>query len=91
MGPNCEVSEYFIRLSHMTTNLMGKTAVITGAANGIGLAIAERFLNTGMRVVIADIDPNSLDKQVSRLKSEGYLVEGKVTDVTSESSVRELA
>ena len=44
-----------------------------------------------MRVVIADIDPNSLDKQVSRLKSEGYLVEGKVTDVTSESSVRELA
>ena len=91
MVPNCEVSEYFIRLSHMTTNLMGKTAVITGAANGIGLAIAERFLNTGMRVVIADIDPNSLDKQVSRLKSEGYLVEGKVTDVTSESSVRELA
>ena len=91
MGPNCEVSEYFIRLSHMTTNLMGKTAVITGAANGIGLAIAERLLKAGMKVVIADIDPNSIDKQVSRLKSEGYPVEGKVTDVTSESSVRELA
>ena len=91
MGPNCEVSQYFIRLGYMAANLMGKTAVITGAANGIGLAIAERLLNAGMRVVIADIDPNSLDKQVSRLKSEGYLVEGKVTDVTSESSVRELA
>ena len=91
MGPNCEVSEYFIRLSHMTTNLMDKTAVITGAANGIGLAIAERLLKAGMKVVIADIDPNSIDKQVSRLKSEGYPVEGKVTDVTSESSVRELA
>jgi NAD(P)-dependent dehydrogenase (short-subunit alcohol dehydrogenase family) len=75
----------------MTTNLMGKTAVITGAANGIGLAIAERLLKAGMKVVIADIDPNSIDKQVSRLKSEGYPVEGKVTDVTSESSVRELA
>ena len=70
---------------------MSKTAVITGSANGIGLAIAERLLKAGMKVVIADIDPNSIDKQVSRLKSEGYPVEGKVTDVTSESSVRELA
>jgi NAD(P)-dependent dehydrogenase (short-subunit alcohol dehydrogenase family) len=75
----------------MTTNFMSKTAVITGSANGIGLAIAERLLKAGMKVVIADIDPNSIDKQVSRLKSEGYPVEGKVTDVTSESSVRELA
>ena len=75
----------------MTTNLMSKTAVITGSAYGIGLAIAERLLKAGMKVVIADIDPNSIDKQVSRLKSEGYPVEGKVTDVTSESSVRELA
>ena len=91
MVPNREVSEYFIRLSHMTTNLMGKTVVITGAANGIGLAAAERFLKAGMKVVIADIDAKSIDKQVSRLKSEGYPVEGKVTDVTNESSVRELA
>jgi NAD(P)-dependent dehydrogenase (short-subunit alcohol dehydrogenase family) len=75
----------------MTTNFMSKTAVITGSANGIGLAIAERLLKAGMKVVIADIDPNSIDKQVSRLKSEGYPVEGKVTDVKSESSVRELA
>jgi NAD(P)-dependent dehydrogenase (short-subunit alcohol dehydrogenase family) len=71
--------------------LMGKTAVITGAASGIGLATAERFLKAGMKVVIADIDTDSIDKQVIRLKAEGYPVEGKVTDVTSESSVRELA
>jgi NAD(P)-dependent dehydrogenase (short-subunit alcohol dehydrogenase family) len=70
---------------------MGKTAVITGAASGIGLATAERFLKAGMKVVIADIDTDSIDKQVIRLKAEGYPVEGKVTDVTSESSVRELA
>ena len=91
MGPNCEVSQYFIRLSQVTVNLMDKTAVITGAASGIGLAAAERFLKAGMKVVMADIDADSIDKQVSRLKSEGYPVEGKVTDVTSESSVRELA
>ena len=75
----------------MAINLSGKTAVITGAANGIGLATAERFLKAGMKVVIADIDADSIDKQVSRLKSEGHPIEGKVTDVTSEFSVRELA
>ena len=91
MGSHCEVSQYFIRLSQVTVNLVDKTAVITGAASGIGLAAAERFLKAGMKVVMADIDADSIDKQVSRLKSEGHPVEGKVTDVTSESSVRELA
>jgi NAD(P)-dependent dehydrogenase (short-subunit alcohol dehydrogenase family) len=75
----------------VTVNLVDKTAVITGAASGIGLAAAERFLKAGMKVVMADIDADSIDKQVSRLKSEGHPVKGKVTDVTSESSVRELA
>ncbi len=91
MGPHCEVSQYFIRLGPMAENSMGKTAVITGAASGIGLAAAERFLKVGMKVVIADINAESIDKHVHRLKSEGYPVEGKLTDVTSESSVRELA
>ena len=90
MGAHCEVTQHFIRLIDMK-NLLGKTAVLTGAANGIGLAAAERFLKAGMKVVIADIDANSIDIQVSRLKAEGYPVEGKVTDVTNESSVRELA
>jgi NAD(P)-dependent dehydrogenase (short-subunit alcohol dehydrogenase family) len=70
---------------------MDKTAVVTGAASGIGLAASEQFLKVGMKVVMADIDADSIHKQVSRLKSEGHPVEGKVTDVTSESSVRELA
>ena len=39
MGPHCEVSQYFVRLSQVTVNLVDKTAVITGAASGIGLDV----------------------------------------------------
>ena len=34
----------------------GKVAVVTGAASGIGLALAERFATAGMHVVLADVD-----------------------------------
>ena len=40
----------------MTLAISGKTAIITGAANGIGLAIARHFLDRGAQVVCADID-----------------------------------
>ena len=40
--------------------LEGRTAVVTGAASGIGLAIVEAFVGEGMRVVMADVDEESL-------------------------------
>ncbi len=45
----------------------GKTAVITGAASGIGFAMAERFASEGMRVVLADIEQAALDAAVARI------------------------
>ncbi len=42
--------------------LTGKTAIITGAAGGIGLAIAQRFLHDGARVMIADVDQEKGEK-----------------------------
>lgn len=46
---------------------MGRTAVITGGASGIGLAAAERFLSAGMNVAIADRDETSLAAASDRL------------------------
>jgi len=47
--------------------LAGKTAFITGGAQGIGLAVAEAFLRQGAKVVAADIDKRSLEAAQSRL------------------------
>lgn len=44
----------------MSTSIAGKTAIVTGAANGVGLAIARHFFNRGAKVMLADIDEDRL-------------------------------
>ena len=51
--------------------LSGKTAIVTGAARGIGYAIAERFLRDGARLVISDIDDETGQKAEDDLKAFG--------------------
>jgi len=51
--------------------LDGKTAIVTGAAGGIGYAIAERFLREGVRVIIADIDVEKGEKALKDLERLG--------------------
>jgi NAD(P)-dependent dehydrogenase (short-subunit alcohol dehydrogenase family) len=46
-------------------NVEGKVAFITGGASGAGFGMAQAFLQSGMKVVIADIRPDSLDKAMS--------------------------
>ena len=62
------------------TKLVGKNALVTGAASGIGRAIAELFLTEGASVVLADIDSHRLDIAATRLASLGNVdtVEGDV-------------
>lgn len=48
----------------MTFSIAGKTAIVTGAANGIGLAIARHLVDKGANVMFADIDEDRLEEEV---------------------------
>jgi NAD(P)-dependent dehydrogenase (short-subunit alcohol dehydrogenase family) len=64
--------------------LEGRTAVVTGASSGIGLAITGAFIAEGMRVVMADINADTLADHATRLGDAAHPV---VTDVRDPESV----
>src|SRR5579859_6353551 len=69
----------------------GKVAVVTGAAGGLGRALADRFAREGMRVVLADLEQATLDRAVGELRRQDYDVVGVRTDVAHLASVQDLA
>lgn len=69
----------------------GKTAVITGAASGIGEAMAHKAAGLGMNVVLSDIEAPKLEKVAGDLSAFDVEVLPVVTDTSSQSSVFELA
>lgn len=69
----------------------GKVAVVTGAASGIGLALATRFAQAGMRVVLADIESAPLESARAAIEAQGAEVISVRTDVMREQDVERLA
>jgi NAD(P)-dependent dehydrogenase (short-subunit alcohol dehydrogenase family) len=67
--------------------LEGRTAVVTGAASGIGLAIVEAFTAESMKVVMADVDEERLNAQAARLADDGAEVCPVVVDVSDPDAV----
>ncbi|GIT90910.1 oxidoreductase [Jannaschia pagri] len=53
----------------MTLSIAGKTAIVTGAANGVGLAIARHFVNQGANVMFADRDEDRLEAEIGEAKN----------------------
>lgn len=71
--------------------LEGKVAIVTGGANGIGLASAKRFLEEGAKVVIADFDSDKGSTRADELRAHGevHFVHVDVADEASVSSLIE--
>ena len=51
----------------MSFSISGKTAIVTGAGNGVGLAIGRHFVNQGANVVFADMDEDALQREMGDL------------------------
>jgi NAD(P)-dependent dehydrogenase (short-subunit alcohol dehydrogenase family) len=64
-----------------------KVAIVTGAARGIGFAIADRLSRAGAHVVIADIDEESTVAAVERLREGGAEAVEAVVDITNPDEV----
>ncbi len=71
-------------------DLSGRTAVITGGAQGIGYAIAERYLASGAAVVLWDADGGRLEQAVATLSGLGS-ARGVVVELTDDASVQAAA
>jgi 3-oxoacyl-[acyl-carrier protein] reductase len=69
------------------TRLQNKVSLITGAAQGIGLATALKFAREGATLVVCDINPQAVDAAVAQCQAEGATAQGFVMDVTQRAMV----
>ena len=103
LDPTCKVESSLIRSTLRWTvlrlvtsvrwvkNFKGCTAVITGGASGIGLAVARRLGEEGANIVIGDIEAEALDRAATALDNAGIPVEAVVTDVAQRDQIATLA
>ena len=67
--------------------LNGKVAIVTGAASGIGRAIAERYAAEGAKIAIADLNLDAANATAAEIKAAGGAAMGVAMDVTDEAAV----
>ena len=72
-------------MDRITFNFKEKTALVTGGAQGFGLDIAKRFLQSGAKVIIWDIDPKMTKKAVEELNNPNLSV--NIVDVSNYKEV----
>jgi NAD(P)-dependent dehydrogenase (short-subunit alcohol dehydrogenase family) len=71
--------------------LAGKTAFVTGGAAGIGLALGRAFAQSGMKVMLADIEADALQAAVKSLQEISPDISGTICDVAETASVERAA
>jgi NAD(P)-dependent dehydrogenase (short-subunit alcohol dehydrogenase family) len=72
-------------------DLAGKTAFVTGAASGIGLGVATRLAQAGVKVMLCDIEAAALDKAVAGLNQTNADVDGVHADVSVKAELQAAA
>lgn len=72
----------------MMKQLEGKVALITGAASGIGLEIAEEFAQEGAKVVIVDLQEEAAKRSAETLREKGFDAFAVAGDVTNEEAIK---
>jgi NAD(P)-dependent dehydrogenase (short-subunit alcohol dehydrogenase family) len=75
----------------MQRPLEGQTALVTGAAQGLGQVTALALSDAGAAVAVTDINPDGLDETVAQLKKAGGRVAGHATDISDPEGVTSLA
>ena len=68
--------------------LAGKVSIITGAGRGIGHATALKFAREGAKVIVCDLDQNTVDAAVKDVRDAGGEAHGFVVDVTAPASIQ---
>ncbi len=68
-------------------SLRGKTAVVTGAAAGMGAAIARRFAEAGAQLHLLDVDAGALEQVQEELADQGTTVTGHVIDLVEKAQI----
>ncbi len=70
-----------------TTEFAGRVAIVTGAGQGMGYAVARRLAEGGTSVVVNDVNPQSAERTASDLRGRGYDATASPGDVTSSADV----
>jgi NAD(P)-dependent dehydrogenase (short-subunit alcohol dehydrogenase family) len=67
-------------------DISGRSALVTGAASGIGLAYAEVLAEAGVRVTLTDIDRDAAEREAERLRGEGFEARADRLDVSDRTA-----
>ncbi len=75
-------------MSHTLFDLTGKTALVTGASHGLGMAMAKGLASAGATIVFNDLDSERVKQALEDYKASGIEAHGYVFDVTDEEAVK---